>query len=267
MHPLSLECLTAEDATPLELVGVASDLGVGLVSVMCHPQGPRLDPGLRESDQKRQELRELCGGLGVRIDTCESFRLTPSTAVSDFEASIAAAADLGAASITVVPQDDDRARVISRFVRVHQAVAQAGLKTFVEFTPRMSLKTLPQAVEFLQDLQLGDVQITVDALHLFRSGGSPQDIRRAGALVGRAQLCDGPSTAPEDGGYEAMSQRAFPGDGELPLVDFIRALPDGIVVGVECPSARLAAAGVSVAERAARAVDGARRVIARAERQ
>jgi len=52
---------------------------------------------------------------------------------------------------------------------------------------------------------------------------------------------DGPAHATAaEYGVESLSRRQIPGKGVLPLVDFVRSLPDNIVAGVEvpCPASR-----------------------------
>jgi hypothetical protein len=58
------------------------------------------------------------------------------------------------------------------------------------------------------------------------------------------------------------SDRSAPGDGELPLVEFLLALAEDRVIGVEVPMRTRAAAGMPPAECARLAVEGGRRVLA-----
>jgi sugar phosphate isomerase/epimerase len=61
---------------------------------------------------------------------------------------------------------------------------------------------------------------------------------------------------------EAMYERLAPGEGELPLRDIIRALPDGLVIELEVPQRSLALAGVSPIDRLRPCVAAARRILA-----
>jgi hypothetical protein len=53
-----------------------------------------------------------------------------------------------------------------------------------------------------------------------------------------------------------------PGEGELPLAQFLRLVPDGVVVSLEIPMRSLAEAGVGPRERTARCVEAARTLLA-----
>jgi sugar phosphate isomerase/epimerase len=82
-------------------------------------------------------------------------------------------------------------------------------------------------------------------------------------MIGYAQLCDCPRTR-TDMSYadEAKYERMVPGEGELPLADYLRALPPGVVIGLEVPQRSLAEAGVGPHERLGRCVAAARALLA-----
>ena len=60
---------------------------------------------------------------------------------------------------------------------------------------------------------------------------------------------------------EALYERRAPGDGDLPLVEFLRHVPDGVVVGLEIPIRSEAERGIGPRERLARCVAQARTVM------
>jgi hypothetical protein len=64
---------------------------------------------------------------------------------------------------------------------------------------------------------------------------------------------------------EAMYHRLAPGEGELPLLDMLAALPRDLVVGLEVPMRSLAEAGVSAYDRLLPCVSGARALLARVD--
>jgi sugar phosphate isomerase/epimerase len=61
--------------------------------------------------------------------------------------------------------------------------------------------------------------------------------------------------------HAAVSERLFPGDGAIDLVGLLRALPRGIPIALEIPTATLART-TPAAERLQRAVAATRRVLA-----
>jgi sugar phosphate isomerase/epimerase len=82
--------------------------------------------------------------------------------------------------------------------------------------------------------------VLVDALHLARSGGTPEAV--AALPPGRIaymQLCDGPAQSPplESLAHESRNERRWPGEGEFPLDELFDGLPDDIPISVEVPRA------------------------------
>jgi len=90
------------------------------------------------------------------------------------------------------------------------------------------------------------------------------DLRRLDpARIGLAQLCDGPrSPTFEQYAHNALCERQIPGTGELPVADFVAALPPHVVIGLEVPLGSLAAEGCTPLERARRLMDATREVLA-----
>jgi sugar phosphate isomerase/epimerase len=82
------------------------------------------------------------------------------------------------------------------------------------------------------------------------------------ALIGYAQLCDVPMPPTEpDYMREAMFGRLMPGQGDLPLADFIAALPRDTPIGLEVPMLAQAEAGILPRERLQPAVDAAKALL------
>ena len=79
--------------------------------------------------------------------------------------------------------------------------------------------------------------LAVDLLHLVRSGGAPDDIAAIPQeLIFYAQFCDSNDlSANQDYATEAGSHRLTPGEGKLPIQEFIQALPKNIPIEIEVP--------------------------------
>src|SRR5262249_18182396 len=107
-------------------------------------------------------------------------------------------------------------------------------------------------------------RVTIDTMHFARSGASPADLRREDpARFGYIQLSDVPRVSRFPTYMEeAMTSRLVPGTGELPLREILAALPRDLVVGIEVPRLREAAAGVGPHERLRPCVEAARELVA-----
>jgi len=97
-----------------------------------------------------------------------------------------------------------------------------------------------------------------------RAGGAVADIAAIEPeLIRYVQLCDGPLPQPVAiAETEAVCERLYPGDGDFPLFDFLRAAPRDQTLGIECPSLRRARSGVSAADQAKEAMAKLRRTMA-----
>jgi sugar phosphate isomerase/epimerase len=102
--------------------------------------------------------------------------------------------------------------------------------------------------------------LLIDAMHFFRSGGTAAELAALDPqLIGYAQLCDVPrKPIVQDYMKEAMFGRMVPGSGELPLAEFVRALPRDVPIGLEIPMLAQAESGISPYDRLLPAVVAAK---------
>jgi sugar phosphate isomerase/epimerase len=107
------------------------------------------------------------------------------------------------------------------------------------------------------------LKLMIDSLHLARADETPADVAAIDpALIGAAQFCDAQAAWPGLEAYfhEGAFERIIPGEGELPLTDFIRTIPGDVMLSPEVPLKSLRDAGVPVQECARRVFAGTRRV-------
>ena len=131
----------------------------------------------------------------------------------------------------------------------------------IEFAPINTINNLASALAAIDHIGKGRARVLIDAMHLFRSGGSVADVAALDPdLIGYAQLCDVPLVAPEDVPYfqEATLERMVPGMGELPLAEWIAALPADLPISIEVPMIEALVAGLPVADHIANVVKAAR---------
>jgi sugar phosphate isomerase/epimerase len=139
------------------------------------------------------------------------------------------AAELGARHVLMASGPAGRPEVLERFVSLCQRAAPAGVTVVLEFLPIFTVGSLPAAVDIVEEAAQPNGGVLVDTLHLARSGGTAADLRPLPAqLFPYLQLADAPAQppAPDDLRDEALHGRLLPGDGDLPLVDILGAIPD-----------------------------------------
>ncbi len=256
MRQLGLDFLTVMEATAPQMIELAASHGITWVNLLVPPFPPLPYYDLIGDTVTRRETARRCRDLGVQIDMIEPFSMHANVRPEDFRPALETGAYLQARWINVLSRDTDPSRIADNFGRMTELADEYGLRVFTEFHRRQYLKTLQQTVEFLTAHQLDAIGIEVDALHFFRMGGDVAQIRQNRDWIVRAQLCDGPADMPEaDQNAEAREHRLPVGEGSFPLQDFVDALPQDIVLGIEAPHRTY-----GMKERLQRNIDGALRL-------
>lgn len=243
-HKLSLEPLGYSDLGAKRCVEIAARTGFDYVSMVLHAPAPILPADTIVTDAGlRRETAAVMKASGIGLLNIECFNMTPEAKLTDFAAGLACGHELGARTATAIVMDNaDRADVLAKYRGLCDMAAEMGIRVNVEFfamAPNMN--RLELAVALARDSGRANAGVTIDVLHLIRTGSSVEAMKAVDQdLIGGCQISDGllhvdAKTAAEEGG----SDRLVPGTGEFPLRAFLAALPADIVVGVEVPQARL----------------------------
>lgn len=266
---ISLDQLTVLGVTPPEMVDIAADLGYDLL-------GPIFSVGanfsmpvttLERGHPLTVEMAARLKASGVAINNMDGFVLVPDMDLGAMQPMLELSAELGARNVVTLAFDPETGRAFDNFCRLAESARACGLGVVLEFYPHSFVRSLDEAVAWIGRAGQSNARILVDALHLNQSGGTPDDIRRVDpALIDSAQICDGPlKPTMEQYAFNALNERGIPGTGDLPLVDFIAALPAHATIGVEIPLKSLADQGVSHKDRARRCLEATLTLIAQAE--
>lgn len=264
MGPISLDHLTVLGVTPPEMVDIAAELGYDalgpIASAGSHPLP--VTP-LRRGHPLTREMATRLKTTGVFVNNMDGFPLLPDSKPREMRELLEISAELGAKNAVTLIFDPETNRAFEHFCLLAEEARAVGLGVVLEFFPLSSVASLDAAVAWLVRTAQPNARILIDALHLNQSGGKPADIKRVDpALIASAQLCDGPlQPTMEQYGYNAMNERGIPGAGELPLVEFLAALPPGVSIGLEVPMKSLAEQGMPPKERARRCLEATRRLI------
>ena len=257
---LSLHHLTALDVGPAEFVSITAELGCTTVALFTHGDASAF-PMVTDENEADVAARLRAGG--VALHTVEYVALGPKVDWAPLETGFIRSARLGAQRMTAHCYDVHEDRALTNFARICKLAADQGMRIGLEWTAvNPAMPTLAAASRFLDRAGQSNADLAVDLLHLTRGGGSPEDL--AGlppGQIGYAQISDGPRERDlaEYAETELLGERAPPGEGELPVAEFIAALPDGIVVDVEAPQTDARHAGDSALMRAKRTMQAAHR--------
>jgi sugar phosphate isomerase/epimerase len=162
--------------------------------------------------------------------------------------------ELGAERVNTTSMDPDLGRSLDQFAALAEMARARGMKSTVEMCPVLTISNLDTALAALRHVGQPDFRLLLDMMHLGRSGASGTDVAALDPeSIGYVQLCDAP-LKPSNPNYmdEATFQRMVPGEGELPLRDYLAALPPGLVISLEVPLRAQAEAGMGPKERLTR---------------
>ncbi len=259
--PLGIAHFIALDMGPLPFVEMAARIGYAAVGLRLHPAFPgspfyEIPPG-------SPLMRSMLGALkacGVTVYDIEFVVINAAFDPIGLKPVLDSAAGLGAKRLSVCGDDPEQARLVDKFAAVCDLAASAGMGVDIENMPWRRIGTLQAAVDLVQRAGRSNAGVLVDALHVSRSGGDPEDLRALPRHVIRsAQLCDASAVRPtttEELIKEARGGRLLPGEGSLPLGRLLAELPDHAVLSVEVPNP-----GLPPEIHAQRAFDATRRLL------
>jgi sugar phosphate isomerase/epimerase len=227
------------DVQPLDFLRIAGEVGYDGVGLRLY-KSPHLpffpvadDPALIRA------MKRTIADHGLQVLDIFTFYLQPETDVADFKPALELGAAFGARFAVVQGNDPDRVRLRDRFAQVCDMAAELDLGIVVEFVPARQVATLAMALDLVAQSARTNAAVLVDPLHLARSGGTPEEVRRADhRLFPYAQFCDGVLDPGEPnpalfGKPMSLGTRCLPGEGRLPIRELLRALPSDVPLSIE----------------------------------
>ncbi|WP_159976186.1 MULTISPECIES: sugar phosphate isomerase/epimerase [unclassified Novosphingobium] len=248
---IAIEFISVLGLPPVDFVRLAADLGVTRIGLGPRPitGNPHGYPGwdlLADAALRRETLNAMAD-TGVSVALGEGFLVREGLDGDGFSAMLDLFAQLGTPVVNAV----NMAASPEPFARFAEMAGERGMLATVEFLPLMPPASFAQALAFVDECGAENARVLVDAMHFFRGGSTLGELAAADpSRIGYVQLCDVPMPARvADYGLEAREERLGPGEGDLPLADFLAAIPAGSLVGLEVPEVAKAAAGIGPAER------------------
>ncbi len=268
-YRLGIELLSAFGLPPVDFIHLAADLGcqcisAGLVSLGYNPNGYP-DFSLREDRAMRRATIAAMRDRDVAISLGEGCIIRAGGDVRDMAADMDIMAELGVERLNTTSMDPDLARTLDQLAIFAEMAAARDMVSTLELCPVLTIRDLAMAADAVRHVGRADFTLLLDTMHLGRSGATGADVAALDpAMIGYVQLCDAPR-APTEPNYlkEATFERMVPGEGDMPLRDYLAAIPAGVSISLEVPQRSLAEAGVAPAERLRPCIAAARALIAR----
>lgn len=237
-HLLSLAHLTLIELTPPEVIEVASAAGFRSVNLRLAPVAPgeKQHPMIGGTPMMKETLSRM-NALGITVHDVEIIRLLPDTKIEQFEALLAAAAEIGARHMLVAGDSTDETAIADRYAQLCELGARYRINMGLEFMPWTGIKNIDSARRIIAHAGRGS--IIVDSMHVDRSGGTVADIAALPlAEFAYFQLCDAPRERPASDAeliFQARQARLPPGAGGIDLRGMLRAIPAESVISLEVP--------------------------------
>lgn len=263
MNRLSLAPVTLNELDPPALIAAAAAAGFDAAGlrVLGAPGAAPVTP-LAGNRKLIAAVAAACADTGIAIFAATGIWLVPDFDLDSVQPALEVAARLGAEWFVTVGNDPDETRMTDNLGRLAMAATAFRLRLSVELMPYTALNSLEKADRVVAGCGSANAGLLIDALHLARSGGTPEAVARLRPeRIAYLQLCDAPRAPPADMPLrvESLTSRLYPGEGDLPLIALIEALPAGIAVDVETPVA--ADRALPPGERAAKAAAATRRLM------
>jgi sugar phosphate isomerase/epimerase len=266
---IGIEFISVLGLSPVEFVELAADLD-------CHSIGIALEPivrsklypkwSLRDDADLKRNMVDALRRCGVCVQLGEGFLVWPNKDIRETGADLDLMCELGAKQVNIVGVDPDRGRTFDQCAIFAELADVRGLGATLEFMPGLSIGDFETAVAAIRHSGRPNFRVLIDAMHFFRSGSTISQLAAVDPqLIGHVQVCDVP-IIPAGLTYadEARFSRLAPGEGELPLLELIAALPEHVPMGVEVPMLARAEQGVDAHERLAPCLESTRDLVRQA---
>lgn len=246
-------------APPAETIAAAAGAGFSAVGLrICARRPGESYPGAIVGDARAtRDLRRQIDDAGIRLSNVSAYQFFPEVGWEDLLPVVDTVVLLETPIVVVNSYDTDDTRFTDTFARYCAELAPHGIRIALEFLPYSCVRNLVQAMRIIELSGASNAGVLLDALHLDRSGATAADVARlAPERVIFAQLCDARKlTAPlsdEALQQEARTGRLPAGEGDLPLFDFLDALPSGTEIEYEVTRADMLQSSALDKARAAR---------------
>lgn len=265
MQKLALHQITMMAGGPEGLVRFAAEAGLDGVCLFTatplNADGGNMFPVVEPA--AAAAFRRLLRDHDLRIINAEYFPVMPGRDVTEYLPAITLAAELGAKRLVTHVHETESQRAADQLSKLCAIARDHGLDVGLEFTGFAGgCNSLASAVALHGRVGQPNLGIAIDALHLFRTGGTLAQLQAVDPqIIAYAQLCDGPDFRITNDYIEEAMNRMIPGEGVFLLRDMVTLLGPHVDIDVEVPAHALPA-GSSATAWARRAVAASRDLFA-----
>lgn len=234
---IGLGHFTFLDSSPISLVRMARQVGFSWVGLRFNPVAHGQQHWLPDATGLI-ELNKVMNGEGIALYDVETVIIDEELKIESLLPAFDAAARLGGQRINVCA--DQFPALGEQFKSLCDAASGFGLSVDIECMAWRGINTPAACIDLIAKSGVDNAAFLVDALHLYRCGGTNELLTEMDEQhIASVQLCDAPAIAPVEQTAliaEARGERLLPGEGGLPLIDLLKAVPDTVKHSVEIPN-------------------------------
>lgn len=241
-RPISMAHLSLISTPPIDLIRIAAECGYAGTGFRLTPTSFGVDHQILGNERAIADLEKAVQDSGISVVELEVVRLKEDGPMLDPRPLLEVGARLGARYAVTTMEDPDPIRRVDTLANFASLAGSYGMGVTLEFMIFSACPTLVETQKLVEQVGAPNIVILIDPLHLERGGGTASQIASVPErLLPFVQICDAPTPGafadPMDARAEAIASRMYPGTGALPLVNFVRALPQETWVSVEVPTA------------------------------
>jgi sugar phosphate isomerase/epimerase len=187
-----------------------------------------------------REIKKRVDDSGIHLSNISAYHFYPDVTLDHLKAIVDTTAQLGAKTIVANTYIADEKKFLDIFRPYCEIAGKHGIRLAIEFMKYSEAKTMEQAAALVEKSGYPNAGFLIDPLHLDRSGGTAAAIKKIDPKrIIFVQLCDAKKRADNPSNQDLMAEartaRLAPGEGELPLYDFLDALPPETEIEYEVP--------------------------------
>lgn len=264
MFRISVGWVTLAGASFPDMAKAAGAAGfIGLSARVTGAKPDDADQVLLGKPDLIRQFKASLADAGIELSKVAAYKLQPDSRMSDYAPVLDLTAELNCKTISVGGSDPDDSRMVDRLSEYADMAQAIGARIALKFMPRNGVRMIDRAYRLVRATGKKNIGLTLDPQLMWRAGDDPATVATFDpALIYLMQLSDGPKAPPPDVNIEteARTARFYPGDGQLPLYDFLDLLPSH-ADEIECEVSYPAHRELSVMDRAKAAHDATKKFL------
>lgn len=232
-HILSLAAGTLPEFQPAEIAAAAGRSGFTHAGFTIEPE--------QWNASALKETKAALATHGLQVLDVEVIWIPEGGQLDDSHKTIIEAGlELGASNALVVSSEPDPGRTAEAFRQICEWCAPGNIRVALEFLMITAVQNMGDALDIISRTDHPAAALLIDTIHFQRAGHNPDDLREIDPhLLPYSQICDGNRKCQPDFEHyleDAVDLRSVPGEGQLPVYDVLRALPEEIPLSIEIRS-------------------------------